>query len=194
MSVLLIGRRAGDEQQVDPVELEALFDNIRSVRNVGSMFRSADGAGIGHLHLCGFTPTPDHPQLRKTSLDAEASVPWTQSPDAVATADRLRSRGHVLWAVEGGPRSECLYAHDTLARLPASGTLVLVFGHEVSGVDPRVIDRCAHIVRLPMHGIKGSLNVGTAFGIAAYHLTFASRPPTTKPLNTAAIFSENLQK
>lgn len=162
------------------LRLEALLDNVRSVRNVGSMFRTADGAGVQHLHLAGFTPTPEHPQMAKTSLGAEKSVAWTHYPDAVVAATRLSSRGDLLVALEGGPRSESFF--DVAAELAGSGRpLVLVLGHEVSGVDPRVVAQCERVVNLPMRGVKGSLNVGVAFGVASYVLAHARSLETTQP-------------
>lgn len=148
--------------------LVALLDNVRSLTNVGAMFRCADGVGLEHMHLCGFTPTPKHPKLGKTALGAEQSVAWTHHPDAVVAAEYLRASGARLWAVEGGSRSESLY--DVEPPAATDQPLVLVFGHEVSGVDPRLLACSERIVRLPMRGIKGSLNVSVAFGIVTYHL------------------------
>ncbi len=153
------------------VAVEVLVDNVRSLRNVGSMFRTADGAGISVLHLGGFTPTPEHPKLAKTSLGAERSVAWTYARDGLARAHELRTRGCQLWAIEGGPRSRPVYE---LAPPRGRDTLVLVVGHEVSGIDPRIMELCEQVVRVPMLGIKGSLNVSVAFGIVAYHLRFAT--------------------
>ena len=152
-------------------EVEALLDNIRSLRNVGSMFRTADGAGVRHLHLGGFTPTPEHPQMAKTALGAEASVPWTLHRDGLDAARSLRERGLKLWAVEAGSRSEpimeaLVHRHE----MP----IALVFGHEVSGVDPRIVEICDRVVRIPMAGTKGSLNVSVAFGIAVYLVRYGA--------------------
>lgn len=152
--------------------IEALLDNVRSLSNVGSIFRTADGAAVEHLHLCGFTPTPAHPKLAKTSLGAERSVAWSHHPDPTVIADHLRASGKRLWALEGGPRSRDLFELVTQAGGPGEAPIVLVLGHEVSGVDPRVVDRCEQVVRIPMAGIKGSLNVSVAFGIAAYVLRY----------------------
>jgi tRNA G18 (ribose-2'-O)-methylase SpoU len=146
-----------------------LVDNVRSLRNVGSMFRTADGAGITHLYLGGITPTPDHPKLAKTALGAERVVPWTHDPDACGLAERLLAEGHRLWALEGGPRSQSLFDRDTL-RAASGAQLVLVVGHEVSGIDPRIQRLCERVVHLPMQGVKTSLNVSVALGIAAYVL------------------------
>lgn len=149
----------------------ALLDNVRSLRNVGSMFRTADGAGLQHMHLGGFTPTPAHPQMAKTALGAESTVPWTLHRDGAAAAGWLADSGMRLWALEGGPGSRDFFE---VARSEREGPpVVLVFGHEVSGVDPRILARCERILRLPMLGLKGSLNVSVAFGIAVYGLRFA---------------------
>lgn len=153
-------------------QVEALLDNVRSLSNVGSIFRTADGAKVGHLHLCGFTPTPTHPKLAKTSLGSERSVAWSHHADATVIADQLRESGKRLWALEGGPRSRDLFEMLTEAGGPGEAPIVLVLGHEVSGVDPRVAARCEEVVRIPMAGIKGSLNVSVAFGIAAYLLRY----------------------
>lgn len=153
----------------------ALLDNVRSLTNVGSMFRTADGAGVGPMYLGGFTPTPAHPKFAKTALGAERSVEWSHCPDPAATAEALVSEGKRLWALEGGPRSRDLWDLVELAGGPRDPTIVLVLGHEVSGVDPRILDRCEQVARLPMAGVKGSLNVSVAFGVAAYVLRHSAR-------------------
>jgi 23S rRNA (guanosine2251-2'-O)-methyltransferase len=151
-------------------EIEALLDNIRSVFNVGNMLRTADGAGIRHMHLCGITPTPNSPKLAKTALGAERSVHWTQHRDGLAAAVSLRKQGWRLWALEGGSRAESLFD----ARVDPQGPpIVLVVGSEISGVDPGILEHCQKVLCLPMQGVKNTLNVAVAFGIAAYFLRFA---------------------
>jgi len=151
-------------------EVEALFDNIRSVFNVGNMLRTADGVGIRHVHLCGITPTPDNPKLAKTALGAERSVPWTQHMDGLAAAVSLRKQGLRLWALEGGSRSQSLFDVRVNPQYPP---IVLVVGSEISGVDPGILALCERVVCLPMQGVKNTLNVAVAFGVAAYFLRFA---------------------
>ena len=146
--------------------LAALLDNVRSVRNVGSIFRTADGAGVEHLYLAGITPTPHHPQMAKTALGAEHSVPWSAVPDGVSAARRVLDEGHALWALEGGVDAVSLFSD---LHCP-EGPMTLVLGHEVAGVDPRILELCSQRLYLPMEGIKGSLNVSVAFGIAVYTL------------------------
>ncbi len=150
-------------------EVEVLLDNIRSAWNVGSMLRSADGAGVRRVHLCGVSSPPDNPKVAKTALGAEKSLPWVFHPDGVAAARALQAQGLRLWALEGGKRAESLFSVS--ADLPGP-PLVLVVGNELSGVDPGIVDLCERVVCLPMQGIKGSLNVAVAFGIAVYTIRF----------------------
>lgn len=158
------------------LRIEALLDNVRSLSNVGSIFRTADGAGLAHLHLGGFTPSPEHPKLAKTALGAERWVPWSRHPDATTIVADLCARGCRLWALEGGPRSRSLFdpavAQAALALRTSGSTVVLVVGHEVSGVDPRILEHCERVIHLPMMGSKDSLNVSVALGVAAYVLRF----------------------
>ncbi len=149
--------------------LEVLLDNIRSAWNVGSMLRSADGAGVRHVHLCGVSSPPDHPKVAKTALGAEKSLPWTFHPDGAAAARGLKEQGMRLWALEGGHRAVSLF--ETAAELPGP-PLLLVAGNELSGIDPGILDLCERVVFLPMQGVKGSLNVAVAFGIAVYTIRF----------------------
>jgi len=148
--------------------LEALLDNIRSAWNVGSMFRSADGAGLGRLHLCGITPTPENPAVCKTALGAQDNLTWQWSADGVAVARSLLERGCRLWALECEAQAEPVYT----ARPGDSGApVVLVVGNEVCSVDPGIMELCEKVVCIPMHGTKRSLNAAVAFGIAAFVLT-----------------------
>lgn len=150
--------------------IHALLDNIRSAWNVGSMFRTADGAGIAHIHLGGISPTPENASVTKTALGAERSVAWDYAPDGLAIAERLAAQGHQLWALEQHPR-----AHP-IGDMPVPDNkyrLVLVVGNEVCGVDPGILELCEQIVCIPMSGGKRSLNVAVAFGIAAFTLARA---------------------
>lgn len=152
-------------------QLEVLLDNIRSAWNVGSMLRTSDGAGVKRIHLCGVTSTPDNPKVAKTSLGAEKSLPWHFSPDGVAAVRSLQESGMRVWALEGGPRSVSLFdLHADLHGAP----ILLVAGNELTGVDPGILDMCERVVCLPMQGIKGSLNVAVAFGIAVYFIRFGA--------------------
>lgn len=155
-------------QKQPEMHLEALLDNIRSAWNVGSMFRTADGAGFGCLHLCGITPSPEHPAVLKTSLGAENSVTWDHSLDAVEAAQKLIAKGKRLWALETGEGAMPL---DEVQFEGGDAPIVLVVGNELCGVDPGLLALCEEVVYLPMYGIKRSYNVAVAFGIAAHYLS-----------------------
>lgn len=150
------------------IRIEALLDNIRSAWNVGSIFRSADGFGFSHLHLCGITPTPEIEAVKKTSLGAEETVAWTYHKNAVTAAQELKAKGVKLFALEEDPRAIPIQnlKHDF-----ANGKIILVAGSEVTGVDPQLLDLCDKILFIPMRGSKKSFNVSVAFGVAAWALT-----------------------
>lgn len=155
------------------VHVEALLDNIRSIYNVGSIFRSADGAGLQRLHLCGITPTPDHPKVTKTALGAEEAIPWVGDNNAVDAVGILKAEGYVVVALE---ENDGTGENPDFWQKPGfSQKLVLVVGNEITGIDPGVLALADHHLAIPMRGVKRSLNVATAFGIAAYWLTGLAR-------------------
>lgn len=150
-----------------PCPLHLLLDNWRSLFNVGSAFRTADGAGVARLHLCGITATPENPRLAKTALQAERQVAWDYAPDAVTLAQDLRAQGATLWALEMTPDAVSLF--DVV--LPAQDLpVVLMLGNEVSGVDPGLLTLADATFFVPMVGHKQSLNVAIAASVAAYWL------------------------
>lgn len=151
--------------------LVGLLDNIRSIHNVGSMFRTADGAGLAHLHLAGITATPDHPKLAKAALGAQQTVGWTYHANGVDAAAQLQTEGYQLWALERLTATE----RPTVTALdPPAGPVALVVGNERAGVDPAILALCDAVFSLPMAGQKSSLNAAVAFGIALYYLRFGS--------------------
>lgn len=153
--------------------LVALLDNIRSIHNVGSIFRTADGAGLDHLHLVGITATPDHPRLAKAALGAHQTISWTHHRHGPDAAVQLREAGFHLWALE---RTADPSPQPSLYETPLlPGALALIVGNERAGVDPDLLALCDGVFSLPMTGGKSSLNVAVAFGIAVYHLRFGQR-------------------
>jgi 23S rRNA (guanosine2251-2'-O)-methyltransferase len=147
---------------IDRCPVYGLLDNIRSAWNVGSMFRTADAAGLGGLYLCGMTATPPRPDLEKTALGASANVPWDywrHTADAIAA---VRERGIQVVALE---LTETAAPYDVF---PYRFPMCFVVGHEVGGVDRSVLGACDAHVSIPMHGAKESLNVAVSFGIMAY--------------------------
>lgn len=154
----------------------AILYNIRSVHNVGSIFRTADGAGVEKIYLCGFTPTPinelGHPriQLTKVSLGAERSVRWEKVKSTTALIDRLKKRGYKIIAVEQAKNSVSLFNIWSYN----NKKIVIVVGNEIKGLSPGILKRADKILEIPMVGRKKSLNVSVAFGIVVYHLRFGT--------------------
>ena len=139
-----------------------LLDNVRSLHNVGAIFRTADACDVQEVILCGMTPVPPRHEIAKTSLGATETVPWRYALDASAEIRAAMALGITPYALEITPEATDIFA--TLLNLPA----LLVVGHERMGVSPAVLEECRHL-RIPMHGKSArSLNVSTATGIAAY--------------------------
>lgn len=151
--------------------LFGLLDNIRSAYNVGAIFRTAEGVGVRHLYLCGFTPTPtENLALAKTGLGAEEDLLWSHHRNALSLAYVLRDKGYRLLALECMPQATPIYRFR--GEPPDERPIVLVVGNERAGIDPGLIDLCDEVLALPMAGNKASLNVAVAFGVAAYWLSF----------------------
>jgi len=165
-----------DQQDIIPEEyrtrtIEAGLDNLRSILNVGSIFRTADAVGIRHIHLFGITPSPIHPRMQKTSLGAEDILPWTQHWDGLAAVRELKSQGYLIAALEKTRESQNLFDFS----LPAEyKKILLIAGNENTGIDPGILAESNYILHLPMLGSKESLNVANAFAVAAYWFRFNS--------------------
>mgnify|MGYP002621943556 CR=1 FL=1 len=146
------------------------LNNIRSAHNVGAMFRTADGAGVEHIYLGGYTPTPVdrfarvQPEIAKTSLGANETVPWeyVKSGGEAAALCALQSEGYTVVVVEQALRSISLYDFNVPEQV------VYVVGNEVSGVDQDIIAVADVVIEIPMHGTKESLNVSTTAGIVLF--------------------------
>ena len=155
------------ENSSQPVVVEVLLDNLRSTLNVGSIFRTADGAGVKKIFCCGTTPTPLHPKILKTSLGAEEFIPWTYTPNALDLVKTKKQAGYLIFSLEASENSEPILPSVVLQE---NHPLLLVVGNEVSGVDPEIIEASDRTFYIPMRGKKTSLNVAVAFGIAIYSL------------------------
>ncbi len=145
-----------------PVTL--FLDNVRSLYNVGAFFRTADAAGVERLCLCGITGRPPKRAITKTALGAEETVPWEYSWDPAPLLQGIRARGFEIAAVETTVHAADLF--DWLPRFP----VCVIFGHEVDGIRPEVSAFADTHVRIPMPGVKHSLNVATAAGVVVYEL------------------------
>lgn len=142
----------------------AVLDNIRSLHNVGAIFRTADAAGVDKLYLCGMSGTPPRPEIRKAALGAEEVVAWEYCKHTREVLLQLKSVGYFLLALESTPTS--IDYRRAEYRFP----LALVVGHEFTGITPEILALCDATMALPMRGVKVSLNVAVAFGVAAYEI------------------------
>lgn len=146
------------------VPLTVILNNIRSLHNVGSIFRTADGAGVEKIWLCGITGYPPNSQISKTALGAEARVPWEHAYDAKEILRDLKKRGYQIVLLEQTDRS---VSYHTFV---PKGPVALVVGNEIEGISDELVGFADASVEIEMAGLKNSLNVGVAFGIAVYHL------------------------
>lgn len=140
-----------------------VLENIRSLYNVGSMFRTADAARIAYMYLCGYTPHPPRKEIEKTALGSTESVPWEHSTKPTAVIRMLKNQGFTIAALEHTTASISYYTYDY------SFPLCIVVGNEVEGISNEVISLCDVALEIPMFGIKHSLNVAVAYGIVVYH-------------------------
>ena len=141
-----------------------LLDNIRSLHNVGSIFRTADGVGADKLYLCGITGKPPRTEIRKAALGAEEFIPWEYHKDIIEVIDNLKKQGYHIVALENQTAS--VDYKQLNYRLP----MALIVGNEFHGINESILKKCDDVVSIPMWGKKNSLNVSVAFGIAAYEI------------------------
>lgn len=161
-----IERPSVDEVHLIPRHpVTVILDNVRSVHNVGSIFRSSDGALIERIILTGITATPDNPQMHKTALGAQDTVPWRYEPSGESVIDHLRNLGYTIAALELTD-SSTLFSTVTRDYFP----LCLIVGNELSGVDELLLHQTDHALEIPQYGAKQSLNVAVAYGIAVFEL------------------------
>lgn len=151
--------------------VDLLLDNLRSTFNVGSIFRTADGAGVSHIYCCGTSPTPEHPKIIKTGLGAEGFVPWTYHRNALDVLDQLES-GTLIFSLEATRDAVNIFTETQ--QIDSDKPVLLILGNEISGIDPVLLQRSHLVLSLPMLGNKNSLNVSVAAGIAIYSIRFHS--------------------
>jgi 23S rRNA (guanosine2251-2'-O)-methyltransferase len=147
-----------------PKSFFVVIDNVRSLENVGSVFRTADAMAVDKIYICGISPTPENIKLAKTALGAEKTVAWAYHKQTWRLLEKLKQQGVCIVSLEQVPTSV------TLEKFKPKFPLALVVGHEVKGVSPSALKLSDAIIEIPMHGKKESLNVAVAFGIAAYEI------------------------
>lgn len=144
--------------------LIVVLDQVRSLNNIGSVFRTADAFLAQHVYLCGITATPPHRDIQKTALGATETVPWSYREDTVALVQDLKSKGVLVWAVEQAEHAVFLNQYQGDWTVPQA----FIFGNEVKGVDQAVIDLCHGVVEIPQDGAKHSLNIAVSAGVVLW--------------------------
>ena len=145
-------------------EFYVICDNIRSLENVGSIFRTADALGVTKIYLCGITGKPPQHKISKTALGAEETIPWEHVKQVGRLIEKLKKGKINIVALEQDKKS-VLYT-----KFKPKFPLALIIGNEVKGVSKKTLEKCDKIIELPMNGKKESLNVAVSFGIAGYYI------------------------
>ncbi|MBN1870635.1 MAG: RNA methyltransferase [Candidatus Omnitrophica bacterium] len=140
-----------------------VLNNIRSLYNVGSIFRTCDGAGVGKVWICGITGRPPNTRIAKTALDAQEHIPWEYREDIHELFQELKAEGFQIVMLEQTEQS-CPY-NEFKPKAP----VCLVVGNEIEGISQDISSYCDTAIEIEMAGVKNSLNVAVAFGIIAYH-------------------------
>lgn len=169
-----LNRKTVEEfRQAEKFPLVIVLDNVRSMHNVGSVFRTADAFLVSGIRLCGYTPRPPHRDIQKTALGATETVSWQYSATTAEAAERLKEEGYRIYAVEQVEKSISLHEFS----VEKGEKVAVVFGNEVTGIDPAVLELCDGSIEIPQFGMKHSLNISVAAGIVMWELSkfFASQ-------------------
>ena len=153
------------------IPLVVVLENLRSIHNVGSILRTADGAGVSEVIMSGYTATPPDQRIEKVSLGAEHTTPWKKVDALIPFLEEKKKSGYQILALEQTPHSQPLSK-----AAPLTDPAVIILGNEVEGVSAEVLERCSAHLHIPMRGYKKSLNVSVAAGIAFYALLQESAP------------------
>lgn len=162
-----LGRCSVEEfRSQSKLPLTVVIDNVRSLNNIGSIFRTCDGFGVERIMLCGITATPPSPEIHKTALGAEDSVEWEYYATTAEAVARLHEEGYRVSALEQVEGSVDLMTFE-----PEKGVkYAFIAGNEVDGVDQAVVDECDFVLEIPQYGTKHSLNVAVSTAITIYHI------------------------
>lgn len=167
LKITELKRISADEfKSREKTPLVVVLDNVRSLHNVGSVFRTADAFLVEKVLLCGITAVPPQAEIHKTALGAEDTVEWSYYEDTIDAVEDLKAAGYQVFAVEQAEGSI-----DPEYFNPVEGEkIAVILGNEVKGVQQKVIDRCNGCFEIPQYGTKHSLNVSVTAGIMIYEL------------------------
>jgi len=162
-----LGRKSLEEFRVsEKSPFVIVLDNIRSQSNIGSIFRTADAFLTARIYLCGITACPPHREIQKTALGATESVEWKYFRETSDAIYELRAEGYIIVGIEQAEESVTL---NNFA-LQKNQKYALVFGHEVNGVDQKIINDCDYVVEIPQFGTKHSFNIAVSAGIVLWEM------------------------
>lgn len=159
-------------KKAERLPLVVVLDNIRSLHNIGSVFRTSDAFRVECIYLCGITAVPPHPEMHKTALGAEFTVDWKYVNNAVEAVDNLKKDGYTVYSVEQAEGSIMLEN----IKLDPNRKYAVVLGNEVKGVQQEVIDHSDGCIEIPQYGTKHSLNVSVTAGIVIWDLFKQLKP------------------
>lgn len=162
LTILDLNRISKDEfKEADKIPLVVVLDNVRSLNNIGSVFRTSDAFLVEAIWLCGISSPPPNPEIHKTALGAEDSVSWTYFEDTHEAVDKLKEAGYTVYSVEQVENSIML---DNV-QLDRDKKYAVIMGNEVKGVQQTVVDKCDGCIEIPQFGTKHSLNVSVTAGL-----------------------------
>jgi tRNA G18 (ribose-2'-O)-methylase SpoU len=166
-----LGRKSvADFKLANKKPIVVVMDNIRSMHNVGSVFRTADAFLISGICLCGFTPQPPHRDIQKTALGATDSVDWLYYEQTATAVIALKEQGYKVYAIEQTQGSISLENFKTHLTQQENNSVAFVFGNEVEGVSNEVLTLCDGAVEIPQYGMKHSLNISIAAAIVLWEM------------------------
>jgi 23S rRNA (guanosine2251-2'-O)-methyltransferase len=167
LSTQELNRKSVDEfRRSEKIPVIIVLDNVRSMNNVGSIFRSADAFLLQGIFICGYTPKPPHRDIEKTALGATGTVHWEYHPEILPALKELQNNGYKLCAIEQASGSVLLQDW----KVDREEKWALILGNEVEGVQEDVVEICDQVVEIPQSGMKHSLNISVAAGIVFWKL------------------------
>ena len=165
LKITELNRFSAEEfKEAQKLPLVVVLDDIRSLHNIGSVFRTSDAFRVERIYLCGITAVPPHPDMHKTALGAEFSVDWIYVNNAIEAVDNLKEKGYMVYSIEQAEGSIML---DEL-ELDKTKKYAVVLGNEVKGVNQEVINHSGGCIEIPQYGTKHSLNVSVTAGIVIW--------------------------
>jgi len=154
-------------RESEKTPLIIILDNVRSLNNIGSVFRTADAYRVEKIYLCGITAQPPHKDIRKTALGATETVAWEYRENTTEVIQELNEQGVITCAIEQADQSVSLHEFQ-----PNGAKIAVVMGNEVKGVQQEVVEACTTVIELEQYGTKHSLNISVCTGIVIYDLFY----------------------